>query len=592
MAELDDAGLLNGVVEVDGNQNQNQGSTHGWQQVTNVKKRKLQESRDRKKAAAAATANGTAAALARTALGKSLPDPSQKAFEKLDALPGRPLARPNGVDYDTLLIRCLKSDSDETDDETPAAGPSSNGQDGEAVKPAKVKKPKKPKVTVADAAAAINPDDLSAFLNEASSSFVDDPSIPLMRCGDYFVKAFNSVTPSSLMWQKSTLVKASEMPFSQLPEQLVKVTYDWLCHQPADELSKFVMMLLRAIVEDSHPPQPAKGQKGASGPPGTGKLRVGIIVILSLLLRKRPDVLLQHADMLRTDPLFKGQDEARILAWVYTQVAHGDLVSGVFLWARNLVTLAGNKSATPLSRDLALQFFEGMVVGNLKKAKPMLMNGASKKGERLIPAASLDLIMRLAYPSETAQTKATERFLAIYPVVKEAALAGASRSKTLKAAAAQLFPLSLSVVGEDNETLVEEGCKNAVWCLSQNPDCYRQWEKIHVENLIEGKKVLSYILRNWEHCKSELAPLKDFQYGLKSLRKKNADAIRQCKSDGALVGHLRAVDKVCRSLERKFAKWWPCALATVVALAGASAVAVVSMSPELLEKMEMMAKFP
>jgi hypothetical protein len=46
-----------------------------------------------------------------------------------------------------------------------------------------------------------------------------------------------------------------------------------------------------------------------------------------------------------------------------------------------------------------------VLFANLKKARPILLNGVSRKGERLVPAASLDSVMRAAFPAESARTK-------------------------------------------------------------------------------------------------------------------------------------------------------------------------------------------
>lgn len=49
--------------------------------------------------------------------------------------------------------------------------------------------------------------------------------------------------------------------------------------------------------------------------------------------------------------------------------------------------------------------FCSVLFANLKKARPVLLNGVSRKGERLVPAASLDSVMRAAFPAESARTK-------------------------------------------------------------------------------------------------------------------------------------------------------------------------------------------
>ena len=49
-------------------------------------------------------------------------------------------------------------------------------------------------------------------------------------------------------------------------------------------------------------------------------MQIGILVVLALTLRKRPESLLHKADVLRTSPQFQGQDKLPMLAWTYGQV--------------------------------------------------------------------------------------------------------------------------------------------------------------------------------------------------------------------------------------------------------------------------------
>uniref|UniRef100_A0A2N9FCX6 Uncharacterized protein n=1 Tax=Fagus sylvatica TaxID=28930 RepID=A0A2N9FCX6_FAGSY len=68
-----------------------------------------------------------------------------------------------------------------------------NGK-AEESKKVKAKKPKKPKVTVSDAAAKIDADDLSAFLADITASYQGQQEIQLMRFADYFGLTFSAVS--------------------------------------------------------------------------------------------------------------------------------------------------------------------------------------------------------------------------------------------------------------------------------------------------------------------------------------------------------------------------------------------------------------
>jgi hypothetical protein len=88
------------------------------------------------------------------------------------------------------------------------------------LKKMKPKKSNKPKVTVADAAAAIDPSDLSTFLADITESFASVPDVQLMRCADYFARAFVTVTSSQFAWNKilreSSIAKTIEVSLCQI----------------------------------------------------------------------------------------------------------------------------------------------------------------------------------------------------------------------------------------------------------------------------------------------------------------------------------------------------------------------------------------
>ncbi|KAI4975243.1 hypothetical protein ZWY2020_048850 [Hordeum vulgare] len=95
--------------------------------------------------------------------------------------------------------------------------------------------------------------------------------------------------------------------------------------------------------------------------------------------------------------------------------------------------------------------------------------GAVRKGERLVPAGTLDLFMRCTFPVPNARVKATERFEAAYPIIKEPALV-------------------------DNAELAKEATDVFIWCLTQSPDSYKQWDKLHAENIKASVAVLRKII--------------------------------------------------------------------------------------------------
>lgn len=150
-----------------GNANANGGGyvDHGWQKVTNPKKQKRQEiakakgGKDGEKGASKVSSDSK--------LFQALEMEAKDRRARLDARLAAPLT--SGFD-----------DEDESDDgEAPKA--ESSAQEADAKKP-KVKKPKKPKVSVSEAAAAIDPSDLATFLSDISVRFSFHVFTPTCTC--------------------------------------------------------------------------------------------------------------------------------------------------------------------------------------------------------------------------------------------------------------------------------------------------------------------------------------------------------------------------------------------------------------------------
>ncbi|CAM6047134.1 unnamed protein product [Sphagnum compactum] len=578
-SDVDSSGVLdNGGSHSNGveNKNGNNGKDHGWKKVTNVKKQRrhelkgitgsVQQQEGEKNGAKEA---GAAAEF--------------KGFQALETEAAERRSRTEA--RIAAALAAGESGEEEPNAEAGEHQPEANGTvvAGE-VKRSKPKKANKPKVTVADAAAAIDPSDLSTFLADITESFASVPDVQLMRCADYFARAFASITSAQFAWNKilreSPVAKTIEVPLCYIPENVSKMMGDWLAQRPVEALSKFMLWLLKEVLEDSQSQQSGSHKGPKAIPQPSGKTKVGVLVLLAIALRRRPDLLHQQAGTVRSQ--FQGQDKLPTLVWMYGQVAQGDLVSGMYLWVQNLLPFAVGKSSTPSSRDIVLQFVESVLFANLKKARPVLLNGHLRKGERLVPPLSLDLVMRASFPADATVTKATERFQSIYPVVRELALAGTFRSKATRAVAQQLLPLSLAALSEDVETLSLEAYNNFSWCLSQNPECYKQWEKLYLENQKASNYVLSHLLNDWKDTVGRLAPLSDLRRTLQAFRTKHKHLLQTPKQSPELEAQLKAADRTCKALEGKMS-WVPsCAKASLTIAVGVSmAYAFYLISPDV-----------
>ncbi|WZY70147.1 hypothetical protein YC2023_002387 [Brassica napus] len=56
------------------------------------------------------------------------------------------------------------------------------------------------------------------------------------------------------------------------------------------------------------------------------------------------------------------------------------------------------------------------------KAQTMLVDGALREGEPLIPLPSLEILVLLTFSSPSTGVKSTERVKAVYPLLKDVAL--------------------------------------------------------------------------------------------------------------------------------------------------------------------------
>lgn len=538
------------------------GVHHGWHKVTNSKRQKRQEFRS-KGHPASAPEDGKRGA--ENSIFRSLEKEAEERRARREAL-----LLAAAANHTIGSAGNAQSESDVEGDEDHQAD--TNGASNGELKKLKIKKPKKPKVSVAEAASAIDPSDLASFLMEISESFSELPDVQLMRFADYFGRAFNAITPSQFGWNKilkeSSMAKAAEIPLCYLPESVNKIASDWLFARPVDALGDFIIWALNDVLNDVQPQHGIhKNFKGAFNHVAA-KTKVAVLLVLALALRKRPEAFFQKAVSVRPSPQFQGQEKLAMLAWAYGQAAQGDLIIGMQLWVQNLLPLACGKTSTPVSRDIGLQFAESILFANSKKNRAILQSGASRKGDRLVPPVALDLLMRVSFPSDAARTKATERFLGIYPLVKELALAGPHRSKVTKPVAQQLLPLSLEAASEDVPALVHEACDVFIWCLSQNTDCIKQWEKLHLENLNGSVQALSYISSEWKEIAGRLSALDDFRNTVSGIRVKNHAALGREKTDMELYKMLKSADKHCKMLDKRLARPRICFKLTATLIAG------------------------
>jgi hypothetical protein len=330
------------------------------------------------------------------------------------------------------------------------------------------------------------------------------------------------------------------------------------------------------------------GKKGAQH--ASSKSQVAIFVVVAMVLRKKPDALTNILPTLRENPKYQGQDKLPVTVWMMAQASQGDISVGLYSWAHNLLPVASSKSCNPQSRDLILQLVE-KILSN-PKARTILVNGAVRKGERLIPPPSFEILVRLTFPASSARVKATERFEAIYPLLKEVSLAGAPGSKAMKQVTQQIFTSALKAAGEGNPVLAKEAAAIAIWALTQNVDCCKHWENLYNDNLGASVTVLKKLIDEWKQRPVKLTPADTLTLSrtMKSLRLKNEEGLAE---GGNGVNHslYKDADKCCKVISGKLSSCGGCikgiAITAVLAAAGA---AVLSANPEAITELKTLAE--
>ncbi|KAJ4818156.1 hypothetical protein LUZ62_030722 [Rhynchospora pubera] len=532
----------------------------GWQKVTYPKRHRKQPNADPSTSVHQSAKNAAGNVFAGV---EQKANERHRAIQSMKAAAAQPPSVPRGAG----------SDDDDEDDDDATRG-QENGGDA-AVKKPKQKKPKKPKVTVAEAAAAIDVNHLESYIAEISGSYEDRRDIQLMRFADYFGRAFASVSASQFPWVKifkeSPVAKTIDMPLNHIPEPVYKIATDWVAQKSPEALGDFVIWSMDIILADlaSHVAA-AKGSKKAASQPTSTRSQVAMFAVLAMTLRRKPETLIAILPKIRDNPKYQGQERLPFVIWVIGQASLGDLVVGTYLWARYLFpTVCGKLSGNPQSRDLVLQLIERIL--SSPKAKSILSNGAVRKGERLVPPSSFDLLMRATFPPPPSRVKATERYGTVYPILKEVALTGTPGSKTTKQASHQLLPCCVKAMQENNPELSKEASDVFFWCLSQNTECYKQWGEHHMGNLEASVVVLRKLVSEWKELSPKLSP-DALRETVASIKTMTEEALAET-TDPAKHAILKEADKLCKVILGKLSRGFSCLKGGVVVFLLASVVA-------------------
>ncbi|KAL2498997.1 Protein of unknown function DUF2359 [Abeliophyllum distichum] len=184
-----------------------------------------------------------------------------------------------------------------------------------------------------------------------------------MRLADYFGAAFAKVSTYQFPWMKilkeSSVAKMDDIPLSNIPEDIYKISVDWLNHLSLEALGA------------------AKGSKRVV-PQVPSRSQVSIFVVLAMILRCKPDVLISLLPIIKENAKYEGQEKLPVLVWIIIQACQSDLVAGMLFWVHFLFPVLNSKSnSNPQSRDLILQVVERII--SFPMAHAILVNGSVRK---------------------------------------------------------------------------------------------------------------------------------------------------------------------------------------------------------------------
>ncbi|XP_051148403.1 uncharacterized protein LOC127263434 [Andrographis paniculata] len=541
-------------------------SSHGWQKVTYAKKQRKNQNKKPPADSSRPLPGGSGPLPDNNGVFKGLEKHAEERRRKLEAQRVAVVY----ADDDAIPVRSRKNRGEDvdSDDESTDGDVKTNAVD--VNKTEKPKKVKKPKITVSEAAAKIDVDNLAAFLSSITlDSYEGQQDIQLMRFADYFGRAFSAVSASQFPWLKlfreSPVAKISDVPVSYISETVYKTSVDWINQRSNEALVTFVIWSLDGILADLA--TQLSGSKGSKkgGQPTTSKSQVAIFLVLAMVLRRKPDVLINVFPKLDNNQKYQGQDKLPVIVWMVVQACHGDLAVGLLLWAHHILPiLRGKSGSNPQSRDMVLQLAERIV--GVPKARGILVSNAVRKGERLIPPPALDLLLHFTFPPSSGRVKATERFEAIYPLLKEVALAGSVGSKAMKQISLQIQTIAVKSAGEGIPALSDEATGIFIWCLTQNPECFKQWDKIYTDNIQASASILRKLSDNWKELSPKLSSLQSLSEALKSFRQKNDKALSD-ETDSAHQSQFKEADKYCKALLGRLSSSHSCLKTIIFVLA-------------------------
>ncbi|KAF3493647.1 hypothetical protein DY000_02058372, partial [Brassica cretica] len=295
-------------------------------------------------------------------------------------------------------------------------------------------------LSLSEAAKKMDPSPLAAYLDQVLDDDWYIPAKQMLKLIHYYGIQLSQVSFQWVkMFQDYPLSKLIHVPLSLIPKPVYEKTVDFINVLPFETILPGVVLWASDFILTEWPRVVVKVEQDKS--------KVAAFVVLAMVLRTRPDALTLVLPELRESPTYQGQDKLPVIIWMMAQASQGDLCAGLYSWVRNLLPLVANNKdySSSQSTHLILQFVE-MILSSNPEARAVLLNGAVRHGEWLIPPCPFEMLVRLTFPARVEEAT-TERFQAIYPLLKEVALALDTSADALK----QIFTFSLKLAGQKDE---------------------------------------------------------------------------------------------------------------------------------------------
>ncbi|CAH8358048.1 unnamed protein product [Eruca vesicaria subsp. sativa] len=404
-------------------------------------------------------------------------------------------------------------------------------------------------LSLSEALENMHPPALAAFLDQVLDDDWYLPARQILRLIDYYGDELSQVSFQWVkMFQDYPFSKLINVPLSLIPKPVYEISTDFINIVPFHALPSFVLWGSDLILTEW--PGVVKIEQVNSN-----KSKVAIFVALAMVLRTQPDALTLVLPKMGERPTYQGEDKLPFLIWMMSQASQGDLPAGLYSWVRKLLPLVANNECSYSSHSihLILQFVE-MILSSNPEARAILINEAVKHGEGLIPPCSFEMLMRLTFPPAKVEEATSERFQAIYPLLKQVALAPDTLSAN---ALKQIFTFSLKLAGEEgNPALANEATAIAISVLTQNVDCFYQWDILYKENLQVSVALLKKLVDEWDDhplklLSSSPSDTLTVMHAINSFRVKNEIAITEGEAKLSLY---KEADKSCKLISRRLSR--------------------------------------